>query len=88
MRIDNHSTFNHRRFTFQIHLEETTDIIRLVYGETESRNRVPTQTSASAGIEDSTGAIGYEALGCSPTCTGPATNQNGFPRQTMVTFTP
>lgn len=90
VRKENHSSFQHRRFTFQVQLEEGTNIVRLAYGETETRNRVPTQTTATAGIEDATGALGYEALGCSPNCFGPPRPQvaTGFPRQSMVTFTP
>ncbi len=90
VRVANQSTFNHRRFNFQIQLEED-GLIRLAYGDTETRGRVRTQTSASAGIEDSTGTVGYEALGCSPNCDGrprSATRSDGFPQQTSVTFTP
>ncbi|MCA9552375.1 MAG: choice-of-anchor D domain-containing protein [Myxococcales bacterium] len=91
VRVANHTTNRHRRFTFQIALEEGTGVIRLAYGTTETAFTAPTQTSASAGIEDATGALGYEALGCSPTCTGPARsaqNPNGFPEQSEVVFTP
>jgi cysteine-rich repeat protein len=91
VRVASHSTNRHRRFTFQIHLEESTGVIRLAYGTTETALAAPTQTSASAGIEDATGTLGYEALGCSPACTGPArggNNPSGFPEQTEVVFTP
>lgn len=90
VRVANQATFNHRRFNFQIQLQED-GLIRLAYGDTETRGQVRTQTSASAGIEDSTGTVGYEALGCSPNCDGrarSAARPNGFPEQTAVTFTP
>ncbi len=90
VRVANQTTFNHRRFNFQIQVQED-GVIRLAYGDTETRNQVRTQTSASAGLEGPNGSNGYEALGCSPGCDGPARSAqrpDGFPEQSSVTFTP
>ncbi len=90
VRAVNHSSNNHRRFTFQLALDETTHLVRLRYGETETRGNPPTAVTTSAGIESMDGTAGLEALGCSPGCAGPARpqNANGFPRQSEVVFTP
>lgn len=90
VRLQGHSTNNHRRFTFQIRLEETTNVIRIRYEETETTGNPPTATSASIGIEDHFGLSGLDPVQCSPSCAGPPRpqNANGFPEQTELVFTP
>ena len=91
IRLAAHRTVAHRRFTFQIALFETTNVIQLRYGLTETAGQVPTAATASAGIEDHDGVRGLEALNCSPNCSGPprsAQQPAGFPQNTRVTFTP
>ncbi len=90
LRLQGHNTANHRRFTFQLQLDEGTNEIRFHYADTETAGGVPTAATASAGIEDSSGANGFEALGCSPDCDGRPRppRPDGFPEQSVVTFTP
>lgn len=86
-----HSTNAHRRWTFQLILEETTNLIVFRYADTETSGRVPSAVTASAGLEDEGGNLGIEALGCSPGCAGPrrtGTRPTGFPEQSEVIFTP
>lgn len=90
VRAQDHNSNNHRRFTFQIALFEADNRIELRWGETETRGRVPTATDASVGIEDGSGTLGLEALGCSPNCDGRPRppRADGFPENSYVTFTP
>ncbi|MCK6547227.1 choice-of-anchor D domain-containing protein [Myxococcota bacterium] len=90
LRRAQHSTNNHRRFTFQLAIEEGTNRISFRYGTTETAGNPATSTSASVGIEDASGGRGLEPLGCSPNCAGPARpqNPNGFPAQSELVFTP
>lgn len=89
LRVVDHSTNNHRRFTFQTALHEDGSI-ELRYGSSETSGAPPTAASASAGIEDEVGGRGYEALGCSPNCDGRPRppRADGFPIDAVVTFTP
>ncbi len=89
VRLQGQSTANHRRFTFQLQLEES-GVIRFAYGDTETAGTVPTVASASAGLEDPSAQRGLEVLGCSPNCDGRARppRADGFPVQSVVTFTP
>lgn len=89
LRVVDHSTTNHRRFTFQAALHEG-GVIELRYGSTETSGGAPTAATASAGIEDELGGRGYEALGCSPNCDGRPRppRADGFPVDAVVTFTP
>lgn len=90
IRRQDHSTNNHRRFTFQLRIEEGTSALRLRYDQTETSGNPPTATSASAGIEDQEGILGIEALGCSPACSGQPRPQSatGFPEDQELSFTP
>jgi cysteine-rich repeat protein len=90
LRLQDHSTNNHRRFTFQLRLEETTNIIRMRYEETETAGNPPTATTASIGLEDHFGVNGLDPALCSPDCNGQPRpqNPNGFPEQTEIVFTP
>lgn len=90
IRVQGHSTNNNRRFSFQIALFEGTGEIALRYGETETSGNPPTATTASAGLEDPTGSLGLELLGCSPACDGRSRpgSATGFPRQTTVRISP
>lgn len=90
IRRQDHSTNNHRRFTFQVRIEETTNAIRMRYDQTATTGNPPTATSASAGIEDQAGVLGFEALGCSPNCSGQPRPQSatGFPEDQQVVFSP
>lgn len=89
LRVVDHNTNNHRRFTFQAVLHEG-GLIELRYGSSETSGAPPTAASASAGIEDEVGGRGYEALGCSPNCDGRPRppRADGFPIDAVVTFTP
>jgi cysteine-rich repeat protein len=89
VRVANHSSNNHRRFSMQLALSETSGAIELRYGETNTSGNPATATSASAGLEDDAGAVGAALLSCTPNCAGPARpqNPNGFPRQSRITAT-
>ena len=60
------------------------------YEQTETTGNPPTSTNASAGIEDQGGTLGFEALGCSPSCDGRPRPQSatGFPEDAQIVFTP
>jgi hypothetical protein len=86
----NQSTRNHRRFHFQLALSETTNAIQLRYGATETNGNVPNVTTVSVGLEDITGTIGDDLLGCSPNCDGRPRppRMDGFPENSTITLTP
>jgi cysteine-rich repeat protein len=89
LRLQDHDAQNHRRFTFQLRIEES-GAIRFAFGDTDTLGTVPSAASASSGIEDPTARLGIEALGCSPDCDGRPRppRADGFPVQSVVTFTP
>lgn len=89
VRVASHSTNNHRRFSMQLALSETSGAIELRYGETNTSGNPPTASSASVGLEDDAGVVGAALLSCTPSCAGPARpqNPNGFPRQSRITAT-
>jgi cysteine-rich repeat protein len=89
LRLRGQSTEDHRRFTFQLQLEEG-GTIRFAYADSETAGVVPSVASASAGIEDPAALRGVEALGCSPNCDGRPRppRADGFPVQAVVTFAP
>lgn len=90
LRLASHSTGNHRRFSFEVALRETTGVVELRFGETQTTGNPPTATTASAGIENQDGTVGEALLSCTPSCAGPARpgNPNGFPRASRITLTP
>jgi hypothetical protein len=90
VRLAAHSTANHRRFTFQLALRETSNAIEFRYGETATSGAPPTATTASVGVENQDATVGQALLTCTPSCAGPARpgNPNGFPRASSIRLDP
>lgn len=92
VRLAAQSSNAHRRWQFQVQIDEATSEIRFHYGDTDQRsNNFPSTYSASVGIESPDGRLGIEALSCTPSCDGRPSylgSSYDYPQSTVIRFIP
>jgi cysteine-rich repeat protein len=92
LRLEDQSTGRHRRWRFQVQIDEATSEIRFHYGDTRQRGfNFPSTYSASVGLEAASGRVGVAGASCTPDCDGRPRRFDSrfdYPEGEVLTFTP